>query len=123
MVDTPRDGKAWCDTVNNPKPWAACYLRVPRDAILGYRYSGVTPTDARRRAEDLIADGEEVVSVYQSSSGKMESVAVLYSTHGWKYFGAWADPNSEERRDDPNRPLRLRIKVRADGSAIAAAQT
>ena len=120
MVDTPRDGKAWCDTVNEPKSWAACYLRVAMDAGVGYRYSGVTPTEARRRAADLIADGEKVVSVYQSRGGKMESVAVLYAETGWQFKGAWADPGSEERRDDPNIPLRLRIKVHADGSDIAA---
>lgn len=122
MVDSPRDGRAWCDTVNDPKPWAACYLRVPMDATLGYRYKSLTPTDARRRAEDLIADGEKVVSVYQSRGGRMESVAVLYRERGWEYRGAWADPDSEERRDNPNTPVRLRLKVRADGSAIAATQ-
>jgi hypothetical protein len=122
MVDTPRDGRAWCDTVNTPKPWAACYLRVAMDESLGYRYEGLTPTESRRRAEDLIADGEKAVSVHQSRGGKMELVAVLYRERGWEYRGAWADADSEERRDDPGTPVRLRIKVRADGSEIMAPQ-
>ncbi len=118
MVDTPRDGQAWCDTVNLAKPGGACYLRVAMDPRLGYRYERLTPTEARRRAAELIDDGNDMVTIYQSRGGKMEAVAVAHRGSDWVFMGAWENANAPERQDDPNAPVRLRIRVRANGSVI-----
>ena len=108
MVDTPRDGKAWSDTVNEPMPWNACYVRAHMDVVSGYRYSRLTPTQARRRAEALVHGGGIGASVYQYRGGKMELVGEL-SRGVWTWLGAWNDPNCGERQDDPYEPLRFPV--------------
>lgn len=106
MVDTPRAG-AWCYTVNDPKPRAACSVTVPEDPILVERYIRLTPTQARMRCKELVDGGSVIATIRQNG----ESVAFLSKTHGWTYRGRWVDPLYAARRDDPCEPLRLPISV------------
>lgn len=104
-VDTPRDGRAWADTVNDPKPWAACSIRVSTDPVMHMRFVRLTPGQARRRAM-VIVDGEDaVVTIYQAQgAGRSDAAVATVNSQGvWRYFGAWEDERGPWRMESLKR--------------------
>jgi hypothetical protein len=101
MVDTPRDGKAWADLVNKPKPWAACSVRATSDPVGRLRFVRQTPAMACRRAQTLAQTLGAVVTIYQAAGGGsvQEAVATVSQGGVWTFLGRWTDPQGAFRRE------------------------
>ncbi len=106
MVDTPRDGMAWADTVKVPKAMAACYVRVSSDPVSHLRYVRLSPAMARVRAASLSKRMGSKVTIYQAQGMSRAIVATVSERCGWSYFGEWAEDRPDRRRDSDD-PLIL----------------
>lgn len=101
MVDTPRDGNAWADRVNEPKAWAACSVRATSDEAGRMRFVRLTPAMACKRAQMLAQKLGVLVTIYQAGGAGWagEAVATVSQSGVWAYMGRWRDTKGAFRRE------------------------
>lgn len=114
MVDTPRNGRAWCDDTSIPLHLRACNIRAPGRAQYHPVFDRLAPVDAMSRAAQLVEAGEDVVTIHQPENGRSVVVATLSKSGTWVFTAGWLDEKVRERiAMAASPPLRFSVGGRA----------